>query len=573
MSNLMTEGRDASELVFIPLGGTGEIGMNLNLYGLDGKWIMVDCGITFAEAALPGIDILMPDPAFIEERASDLLAIVLTHAHEDHLGAVHHLWKRFRCPVYATPFTAAMLRTKLDEAGLLAQVPLHEVAYGESIKLGPFDVTYIGITHSIPEGSALAIRTPGGTILHTGDWKLDDEPQVGQATDEAAFRAIGDEGVLAMVCDSTNVFNAHASGSEASVRKSLMELVKGWEGRVAVTTFASNVARIATVAAVAKAHGRELAVIGRSLWRAIEAAQSVGYLPELQTLLTADEAAYLPRDKTMLICTGCQGEPRGAMARIAAHDHPNISLESGDLVIFSSKIIPGNEAPIDRMCNNLLADGIELMTEQDHHVHVSGHPGKAELAELYDWLKPAVSIPVHGETRHLLEHATFAESIGIKSAIRAQNGSVVRLSPGPVEIVDHVPTGRLALDGETLVGLDSDSIRTRRRLMHNGLIGITIILEPNGDLVTEPRVHAHGIDWEQDTTADERVEQTLAAALEELSDKAIRDDRSVEQQVRRTINRIVRPATGKKPLVNVDIIRLTGVYENAGDVGIGGGGR
>ncbi len=570
----MTESDSESELIFVPLGGSGEIGMNLNLYGFRGQWILVDCGITFADAALPGIDILMPDPTFIAERKDDLIAIVLTHAHEDHLGAVAHLWPRLECPVYATPFTVAILRRKLEEAGLLDRVPVNEVTYGEALALGPFTVTYLGITHSVPEGSSLAIRTDAGTILHTGDWKLDPEPLVGTATDEAAFRTLGDDGVLAMVCDSTNVFSPGSSGSEAAVRNSLMELVDGRTGRVAITTFASNVARVATAAAVAQAHERELVVIGRSLLRTIEAAQSVGYLLGLPTVLSVAEAAYLPRERVLLLCTGCQGEPRGAMARIADGEHPDVALETGDLVIFSSKIIPGNEAPIGRMVNLLVEAGVEILTEDDHFLHVSGHPGREELAELYSWVRPEISVPVHGEARHLAEHVAYAKRLGVPHCVLVSNGAVVRLAPGPAEIVDHVGTGRLALDGGNLVHPDSAALRARKRLMHHGYVSVTLVMDSEGALLAVPRVNPHGVAEHREGALARGIEAALVQVVEALATSHLRDDLAVENAVRRQVNQIVRPATGKRPLVDVDIVRLPpAAYESRPGYFSGGLGR
>ena len=545
-----------SEFVFVPLGGAGEIGMNLNLYGFEGQWLMVDLGITFADETLPGIDIVVPDPVFIEDQRDRLAGLVLTHAHEDHLGAVAHLWERLECPVYATPFAAAMLRGKLSEAGLLDRVPLHVVAYGETITLGPFEVSYIGVTHSIPEGSSLTIKTAAGTVLHTGDWKIDPEPLVGQKTDEAALRGAGDDGVLALVCDSTNVFNPGTSGSEAAVRESLMELAADRPGRIVVTTFASNVARIATIAAVAAATGRALAVIGRSLHRTIAAAQSCGYLAELPPILDGDEAGYLPRDKVLLICTGTQGEPRAALSRIAEGEHAQVSLDPGDVVIFSSKIIPGNERPIGRICNLFARDGIEVITERDHFVHVSGHPAREELAQYYTWARPQIAIPVHGEARHLAEHARFAREQGVPQALVVENGDVVRLAPGPAAIVDHVPTGRLAVDGPLLISVEDDSIRERRRLMHHGQVTAAVVLDTSNKVVGRVAVNAHGLAGRASDTIGAELEREIAAALDDLTRQGRSGDSMIEHAVRRAVNRIVRATSGKRPLIDVNIVRL-----------------
>lgn len=544
------------EFVFLPLGGAGEIGMNLNLYGFDGQWLMVDLGIGFADETLPGIDIVMPDIAFIEAQKDRLAGLVLTHAHEDHLGAVAHLWERLKCPVYATPFAAAMLRTKLVEAGLLDRVPLHVVKHGDTLALGPFTVTYIGITHSIPEGSSLTIETAAGTVLHTGDWKLDPEPLVGKATDKAALLRAGADGVLALVCDSTNVFNPGSSGSEATVRESLMALCADRPGRIVITTFASNVARIATIAAVAAGTGRALAVVGRSLHRTITAAQSCGYLADLPPILGGDEAGYLPRDKVLLVCTGCQGEPRAAMSRIAEGEHQHVSLDASDVVIFSSKIIPGNERPIGRMCNLLSRDGIEVLTEHDHMVHVSGHPGREELAQYYDWARPQIAIPVHGEARHLAEHAQFARDRGVPQAIVVENGAVVRLAPGPAGIVDHVPSGRLALDGRVLIDIDHDSIRERRRLMHHGQVAVTVVFDVAGKVSGPPIVNAHGLASGTGEGIAHDLAAEVARALSSLTGEGRRDNSAVEQAARRAINRLVRATTGKRPLIDVNVVRM-----------------
>ena len=467
----------------MPLGGAGEIGMNLNLYGFGGKWIMVDCGMTFADESMPGIDIVFPDPTFIEERSEDLLGLLLTHAHEDHIGAVPYLWPRLKCPVYATPFTAALVGGKLEEAGLSADVPLNIVSLSGSVTLGDFDVRYIPITHSIPEAHSLSIGIPVGTVLHTGDWKLDPTPVVGDATDPEPFRALGDDGVLALVCDSTNVFRPGNSGSEQCVRESLQNIVGEAAGRVAVTTFASNVARLKSVLAIAEACDRHAVLVGRSMWRTVHAACATGHLDPGIELLTDNDAGYLPKEKVLLLCTGCQGEQRGAMSRIAFGDHPHIELESGDLAIFSSKIIPGNERSIDRVQNQLVSLGVEVATEKDHFVHTSGHPSRGELAEMYDWIRPELAVPVHGEARHLLEHAQFALDNGAQRSVVVRNGDVLRLQPGGGEIIDRVPAGRLALDGRKLVAEDFGQSanaaaayvqwchRRDRRVEHGGLIG------------------------------------------------------------------------------------------------------
>ncbi len=546
---------EARELVFVPLGGAGEIGMNLNLYGIDGKWVMIDCGITFADETQPGIDVILPDPTFIAERRDDLVALVLTHAHEDHVGAVAYLWPRLRCPVYATPFTAAILRRKLDEAGLTAEVPLHVVELGATLDLDPFTVTYVSVTHSIPEGNALAIRTRAGLVFHTGDWKLDPDPLIGPRTDENSIAAMGDDGVLAMVCDSTNVFREGESGSEAAVRTSLTEIVGGCVGRVCITCFASNVARIETAAAVAEAHGRRLAPMGRSMWRTIEAAREVCYLADIPVPVTEYEARELERDEVLYLCTGCQGEPRGAVSRIAASDHPTATLGAGDTAIFSARIIPGNERPIARLHDRLSEAGVEVITEKDQFVHVSGHPARGELEHMYRWVRPRISVPVHGESRHLSEHARLARDLGVPETVVVENGAVVRLAPGPASVVDTVMAGRLAVDGQTIGPVNSEAVQARRRLTQDGLASATLIIAPNGRLAAPPRVALWGL---PEIADGEPVIESAALALDQALAKApgAAGDDGLAETARRTLRRHLKALLGKRPVLDVSVIRL-----------------
>ena len=551
------------ELLFLPLGGAGEIGMNLNLYAYGGKWLMVDLGITFADERLPGIDVIMPDPAYIVERRGDLLGLVLTHAHEDHLGAVPYLWSRLKCPVYATPFTAAVLRRKLarDGAALGSEdLEITEVPLGGRFTLGPFDIEMISLTHSIPEPNALAIRTPAGTVLHTGDWKIDPDPVIGGVTDEDALRKLGDDGVLAMVCDSTNVFRAGESGSEAALHDNLLELVDDCAGRVAVACFASNVARIKTVTEVAQAAGRHVALVGRSLWRITEAARETGYLEGVTPFLGERDGAQLPDDKVLYLCTGCQGEPRAALARIAAGSHPHVALGEGDLVIFSSKIIPGNELAINRLHNQLIALGIEVVTEDDHFIHVSGHPCRDELSRMYQWVRPEIAVPVHGEARHLVEHARFARSLQVPRPMLVENGDLLRLAPGPPEVVDHVRFGRLIADGNAIVNADSPTIRERRRLMHDGVAFVTLVMDSTGKLVAEPRVSAHGLFHPDQADAED---EALAEAAEDvrrafaaLPATARANDRTLREAAQSAVRRRLKGRRGKRPVVEVQIVRL-----------------
>lgn len=547
--------QDMDEFVFVPLGGAGEIGMNLNLYGLDGQWLMLDLGVTFGEENLPGIDLVMPDPGFIEERREDLLGIVVTHAHEDHLGAIPYLWPRLGCPVYATPFAAAVLRRKLREVKLENAVELHEVPLGGRLQLGPFDLELITVTHSTLEPNAVAIRTRQGTVLHTGDFKVDPDPLIGDATDITALSRVGDEGVLAMVCDSTNVLHDGSSGSEGALRESLDTLFADRPGRIVVTTFASNVARIETVAKLAARHGRHLAMVGRSLWRITDAAREAGYLKDLPPILSDADAGHLPADKVVLLATGCQGEPRAAMAKIAADQHPHVQLDPGDLVIFSSKVIPGNEKAIYRLQNRLAELEIELVTEADDFVHVSGHPARDELAQYYGWVRPRVAVPVHGEARHLAEHTAFARSLQVPEAVEMRNGAVLRLAPGPAEIVDHVPVGRLALDGSTLISVDADPLRERRRLMREGAIFLTLVVDRGGALMTDPRWRAEGV--HMDTNGEEAdLEKAVASAVTALPAGQRQDDETVREVARLVVRRHFRRAHDKRPTVVVELVRL-----------------
>lgn len=544
------------ELLFLPLGGAGEIGMNLNLFGYGGKWIIVDLGVSFGEPNLPGIDIVMPDPSFIEERREDLLGIVLTHAHEDHFGAVHHLWPRLRCPVYATPFTVELLRQKLLEAGLLDEVPIHEVPLEGRVSLGPFDLRYITLTHSIVEPNALEIITPLGTIFHTGDWKIDPDPLIGEPTDEEALRSLGEEGVLAMICDSTNVFNEHESGSEATVRDSLCEVMADRPGRVAVTAFASNIARIGSIAEAGRSCGREVVLVGRSMIRNVEVARANGYLRDLPTLVSEEEAGFLPPEKTLFICTGSQGETRGAMARIATDDHPNVMLEEGDTVIFSSKIIPGNELTLAALFNALSKKGIVVVTEKDAFVHVSGHPGRKELSRMYQWIRPQIAVPVHGEARHLAEHARLAEALQIPERVVPENGTLIRLAPGPAEIIDYVENGRLVLDGDRLVPAQSASIIERRRMMYNGHIVVSVAIDADGRLLAEPGLSLTGVPDED--VLRPKVVAAIERALGKMSKSLRRDDDAAAEVVRVAARRACRDFCSKRPVTEVQILRLPG---------------
>jgi ribonuclease J len=551
------DGHDPDALYFLPLGGSGEIGMNLNLYGYRGQWLIVDCGVTFGEEEhQPGVDVIMADPAFIVERRDRLLGIVATHAHEDHIGAIPYLWPQLKCPVWATPFTASLLRAKLVEAQLANQVKITTVPMSGRFTIGPFDLELITLTHSIPEPNAVVIRTAAGTVLHTGDWKLDPEPLVGAVTDEARLRQIGDEGVLAIVCDSTNALRDGHSRSEGELRRSLTELIGRYDGRVAVACFASNVARLATIAHAAQAHDRDVALVGRSLWRIEKAARENGYLADVPRFLTEDEAGYVPRDKILLICTGSQGEPRAALARIARDDHPNVTLEDGDVVIFSSRIIPGNEKAINRLHNALIRLGIELVTEEDHFVHVSGHPCRDELVRMYQMVRPLVAIPVHGEARHLASHAELARQCQVPETLVVENGAMVRLDRGGgATVVEEIAVGRLGSDGKSLLPIRGAVLQQRRRLGNDGSVVATLVLDRRGRLAAPPQVSLIGLaEAAAEPAAD--IRDALSDAVEGLPAKLGDDDNALRETARRVVRRIVNERFGKRPLIEIQLVRL-----------------
>jgi len=540
------------ELIFVPLGGAGEIGMNLNLYGYGPeagrKWIMIDLGVMFGGDDTPGIDVIMPDSGFIEEHKRDLLGIVLTHAHEDHIGAVGHLWPRLKVPVYATPFTAALVRGKLEEEGILDEVPLHIIPLGGELKLGPFELEFIDITHSIPEPNCIAIRTPLGTVLHTGDWKIDPNPVVGRKTDIEGLRRIGEEGVLATICDSTNVFVPGRSGSEADVAASLEAVINMCKGRVAVTAFASNVARMQSVIQAGAKAGRHVALVGRSMHKISRAAIETGYLKGIPPLIDEESAADLPPSKVLYLCTGSQGETRAALSRIASGEHPHVHLGPGDTVIFSSRVIPGNERLIHTLQNDFAMRGVEVISAEDHDVHVSGHPARDELADMYSWLRPKVAVPVHGEERHLMEHVRLAKSLQIPEAIHAPNGSVVRLAPGPATIIDEAPHGRLHLDGSVLTDRDDSAMKERRSLSFAGSVAVTIILDARGRPAADPVVICLGL--------PESVVEAARQAATDAQDRFGRkfdDDKRTAEEIRRAVRREIQDVWGKKSLVRVEI--------------------
>lgn len=550
----ITPGKD--ELLFLPLGGAGEIGMNLNLYGHAGKWLMIDLGITFGDERTPGVDIVMPDPAFIVERREDLAALVLTHAHEDHLGAVPYLWSQLQCPVYATPFTAAVLRRKLRESGLGDQVPIHVVPMSGKFDAGPFELELITLTHSIPEPNAVVVRTRLGAVLHTGDWKFDPEPLVGPASDEAALRRLGEEGVLAMIGDSTNALVEGQSGSEAEVRKGLDNLVGQFDTRIAVACFASNVARLETIAKVAAAHDRQVALVGRSLWRIVEAAKETGYLTDLPEFVTEHDVGYLPRNKLLMICTGSQGEPRSALARIARRDHPSVSLEPGDVAVFSSRRIPGNEKAIGDLQNDLVKLGVKVVTDSDHFIHVSGHPARDELTAMYHMVRPRIAVPVHGEARHLAAHAKLAEDCQVSETAVIDNGTVIRLAPGRVEVVGEVQSGRLGLDGTNIIRLDAGQLKIRHRMVFNGAAVATLVMDGQGKLAAPPQVSVQGVYEAEDDKAQAAVVAAVQRAVADLPMPLRRDDDTLKETARLAIRRALHASHGKKPVTQVHLVRI-----------------
>ena len=546
----------SGEFVFLPLGGAGEIGMNLNLYGYGEpgrrRWLMVDLGVTFGDAFQPGADVIMPDPAFIADRRDRLDGLVLTHAHEDHLGAVPYLWDRLQCPVYATPFTCSILKRKLTEVE--ADPEIIEVPMSGKFTIGPFDLELITLTHSIPEPNAIAIRTALGTVFHTGDWKLDPDPVIGPTADEDALRRVGEDGVLAMVCDSTNVFVPGTSGSESDLLASLTDVIGKCRGRVAVTCFSSNVARLETIAAAAAANGRNVGLAGRSLRRFDAAARENGYLDSTPSFLAEDEVGFLPRDKALVICTGSQGDPRAALMRIADDSHAHVTLEEGDAVIFSSRVIPGNEAAIAGLQNKLTARGVRIITERDHMVHVSGHPAREELVEMYQFVRPRIAVPVHGELRHMVEHASLARDCQVKETVVAENGSMVRLAPGPAAIVEKVPAGRLTLDGNRIIKVDGETMRGRKRALFNGVLVVTVVLDKGGKLAAAPRLTALGL-LDDGETADPVI-TAVEKAVRACRKKSIGDDEAVAEEVRIAARRTFRQIFAKSPITSVHLVRI-----------------
>ena len=549
-----------NDLLFLPLGGCGEIGMNLNLFGFgppsNRKWIIVDIGVTFGGLDTPGVDIIMPDSKFIEDNVDDILGIVLTHAHEDHKGALARLWPRVKCPVYATPFTMYLVKDRLAEFDLLDDVELIDIPLKGRFDIGPFDIEMITLTHSIPEPNALAIRTDEGVILHTGDWKIDPDPQIGEPVDVAKIQALSDEGILAMICDSTNVFTPGEAGSEGDVRKELSKLISEYDGRgVAVASFASNVARLESVMVAAKENDRSVCLVGRSMERMTRAAKSVGLLKGLPDTLDQEEAANLPSEHVLYLCTGSQGEPRAALSRIANNDHRHVDFKAGDVVIFSSKIIPGNEKGIFALQNALADDGIEIVTEKSRDIHVSGHPCRGELTAMYGWAKPHIAIPVHGERRHLIEHAKLAQGLGISHGIAPHNGEMIKLSKSGVEIVDIVHNGRLYVDGSEIVSSTDDGIRLRRKMAYAGHVAVSVVIDSKGQLVSGPDTRITGFPVGKNGELLDELIESVSDVAEDAFDSLTRKLRSnedeVETRIRSHVKRYIKRETGKRTIVDV----------------------
>ncbi|HEX7709672.1 MAG TPA: ribonuclease J [Sphingomonadaceae bacterium] len=534
------------ELLFLALGGSGEIGMNVNLYGCDGKWLMVDLGMTFGGGEYPGIDLVFADPAFIEERLKDLIGIVLTHGHEDHIGAVPYFAAEFGVPLYATPFTADLVLRKLAEAGITQEVELTIVEDAQRFDLGPFGISYVPLAHSIAEGHALLIDTPYGRVFHTGDWKLDEEPQVGVPATPEELTGLGDQGILALVCDSTNVFNPNASGSEGEVARSLLAEVRKHDGkRVLITTFASNVARLQTIGEVVRATGRQLCVAGRSLERIIEAGKGNGYFASLPPTIDFDTAMSLPRGEVLVVATGGQGEPRAALARIAEDTH-HVGLVEGDVVLFSSRQIPGNELAIGAVMNQLAARGVEIVTDRQSAIHVSGHPGRPELEALYGWLRPEILVPVHGEMRHMQEQGRLGRERGIPQVVVQKNGDVVRLAPGKPGKLTEVHTGRLVLDGDIIVPADGEAITARRRLARDGLV--IVLLDGKGGA----QIESLGLPLDEDYAEFvAEAEADVLEAVRRLKGRARGDREAVTEAARLAARRAAQRWCGKKPQMKV----------------------
>ncbi len=548
-------------LLFCPLGGSGEIGMNMNLYAYgteeNQKWIIVDMGVTFADDTVPGVDLIYPDAGFIIEKKDDLLGIVLTHAHEDHIGSISHIWPKLKCKIYATPFTAVLIQEKFKEKKIDITNYLKIVDLNSQIKLGPFEIDFVTLTHSILEPNGLSITTPEGVVLHTGDWKVDPNPLIGNKVDEKKLRSIGDKGVIAMICDSTNVFSPGRAGSENDVRESLLKIISNQKKRVLVTSFASNVARMESIFYIAKQTKRNISLIGRSMHRIYKAARQCGYLKNLIEPVDPRDASKISRDRIILLCTGSQGEPMGALNRIANDIHPDVNIESGDTVIFSSKIIPGNEKKLYALQNSIVKKDIEVITEENAFVHVSGHANREDLKDMYQWVKPKCVIPVHGEHRHMKEHINFSKEMQIPFNLKVENGNIIKISKDQKpQIIDQAPTGKVYLDGNVAVSLDSSSIKERKNISVNGLLEITLIISSNGKM-KKPVVSFRGIPEEEiSETFKFDLEDEIRKTCKSFAINNSKQEKNLIDSIKQNCRKIIKEKTGKRPFTNVNIARI-----------------
>ena len=550
-----------NELLFCPLGGSGEIGMNLNLFAYgkpnQQKWIIVDIGVTFADDSLPGIDLIYPDPSFIIDKKEDLLGIVLTHAHEDHIGAITHIWPKIKCKIFATPFTAVLVREKFKEKKIDINNYLKIVDLNGTVNLDPFKIEFITLTHSILEPNGLRIETPAGVILHTGDWKVDPNPLIGGKINSDRLKEIGNEGVLAMICDSTNVFSMGKSGSELDVRKSILNIMSTLKKRIIVTSFASNVARMETIFYCAEKTGRQISLVGRSMHRIYKAARECGYLKDVIEPIDPREAKKISREKIVYLCTGSQGEPMGAMMRISNYIHPDVFIEKDDAVIFSSKIIPGNEKKLYKLHNQLVKEGIEVISEETEFVHVSGHPNREDLKEMYSWVKPKCVIPVHGEHRHMIEHTHFAKEMQVPHTVQVENGDIVKIFPGSKpEIYDRAPSGRLYVDGNISVEEDANSIKERKNIANNGYMEITILVTAKGNLYKRPIITTRGIPIIDEEEFIYNLEEKIDNTAKTFSLNSKKQEHNLIDALKIACRKYSKEKTGKRPFTNINIIKI-----------------
>ena len=554
--------KGGQELVYCSLGGAGEIGMNLNLFGYgkpgEYKWIIVDIGVTFSDDNIPGIEVILPNPEFIVDQKENLLGIVLTHAHEDHVGAIAHLWPMLECPIYATPFTAAIVREKFKELKINIGSHLKIVKLGGNVKLEHFDIDYVTLTHSILEPNGLAITTPEGVVLHTADWKIDDDPLIGEKTDVKKLTDIGKKGVLAMVCDSTNIFNLGSSGSENLVRTGLFTVLEKMKNRIVITSFASNVARMETVFKVAEKVGRQVCLVGRSMNRIYQLARQCNYLQDIKVPIDVRDSKKIPKNKIVFLCTGSQGEQRAALARIANGTHPDLQLEKDDNVIFSSRIIPGNEKRLFKIFNDFSKNDINVLSEENSMIHVSGHPAREDLKKMYNWIKPRILIPVHGEQRHMAEHINFAKEMGVKFPIKVSNGEIIRLSPGEPKVIDKVTWGRVYLDGKVLIDNDSPVLKERRNMAANGYMEITVLISKNGQIKNNPVITLKGIPLIEDDASEIEydLEDIVMNTCKTFNLNNSKQEKNLIDTLKGNCRKLINDKSGKKPLVNINLVRL-----------------